>query len=81
MWWFIGTNYNNDAFFVHHAYFLGVDKPYEKLKKALKADIDENIWDELHSTKSRPFAKPKTGKIALKVINHYEDEVMKIISI
>ncbi len=79
--WFIDTNYNGDAFFVHHAYFLGADKPYEKLKKALKADIDENIWEELHSTTSRPFAKPKTGKIAVKVINHYGDEVMKIVEI
>lgn len=79
--WFIDTNYSGDAFFVHHAYFLGADKPYEKLKKALKADINEDVWEELYSTVSRPFSKPKTGKIAVKVINHYGDEVMKIIKI
>lgn len=79
--WFIDTNYNGEAFFVTHAYFLGADKPYEKLKKALKADINEEVWDELYSTTSRPFAKPKSGKIAVKVINHYGDEVMKIIEI
>ncbi|MFH1744564.1 MAG: site-specific DNA-methyltransferase [bacterium] len=79
--WFIDTNYNGEAFFVTHAYFLGADKPYEKLKKALKADINENVWNELYSTVSRPFPKPKTGKIAVKVINHYGDEVMKIIEI
>jgi len=79
--WFIDTNYNGEAFFVTHAYFLGADKPYEKLKKALKADINEDAWDELYSTTSRPFPKPKTGKIAVKVINHYGDEVMKIIEI
>ncbi len=79
--WFIDTNYNGEAFFVTHAYFLGADKPYEKLKKALKADINEDLWDELYSTKSRLFPKPKTGKIAVKVINHYGDEVMKIIQI
>ncbi|MBU4057181.1 site-specific DNA-methyltransferase, partial [Patescibacteria group bacterium] len=79
--WFIDTNYNKEAFFVTHAYFLGANKPYEKLKKALKADIDETAWEELYSTISRPFAKPKTGKIAVKVINHYGDEVMKIIEI
>lgn len=78
--WFIDTNYNGEAFFVTHAYFLGVDKPYEKLKKALKADINEDAWDELYSTTSRPFPKPKTGKIAVKIINHYGDEVMKIIN-
>lgn len=79
--WFIDTNYNGEAFFVTHAYFLGADKPYEKLKKALKADINESAWDELYSTVSRPFPKPKTGKIAVKVINHYGDEVMKIVDI
>lgn len=79
--WFIDTNYNSDAFFVTHAYFLGGDKPYERLKKALKADIDENAWEELYSTVSRPFPKPKTGKIAVKVINHYGDEVMKVVEI
>jgi adenine-specific DNA-methyltransferase len=76
--WFIDTNYNGDAFFVTHAYFLGADKPYEKLKKALKADINEEIWEELYSTVSRPFPKPATGKIAVKVINHFGDEVMKV---
>ncbi|MBU4338618.1 site-specific DNA-methyltransferase [Patescibacteria group bacterium] len=79
--WFIDTNYSGEAFFVTHAYFLGANKPYEKLKKALKADIDEAAWEELYSTISRPFSKPKTGKIAVKVINHYGDEVMKIIEI
>jgi adenine-specific DNA-methyltransferase len=79
--WFIDTNYNGEAFFVTHAYFLGADKPYEKLKKALKADISEGVWDELNSTTSRPFANPKTGKIAVKVINHYGDEVMKVLEI
>jgi adenine-specific DNA-methyltransferase len=79
--WFIDTNYNGEAFFVTHAYFLGVDKPYEKLKRALKADIPEEAWEELYSITSRPFQRPKTGKIAVKVINHYGDEVMKIIFI
>ena len=79
--WFIDTNYNGEAFFVTHAYFLGADKPYEKLKKALKADINEDAWEELYSTTSRPFPKPKTGKIAVKVINHYGDEVMKVVEI
>lgn len=79
--WFIDTNYSGDAFFVTHAYFLGGNKPYETLKKALKADISEDLWDELYSTISRPFPKPKTGKIAFKVINHYGDEVIKVAEI
>jgi adenine-specific DNA-methyltransferase len=79
--WFIDTNYNGEAFFVTHAYFLGADKPFEKLKKALKADINEDLWEELYSTTSRPFPKPKTGRIAVKVINHYGDEVMKVVEV
>lgn len=79
--WFIDTNYNGEAFFVTHAYFLGADKPYEKLKKALKAEINEELWEELYSTTSRPFPKPKTGKVAVKVINHYGDEVMKVVEV
>lgn len=79
--WFIDTNYSGEAFFISHAYFLGGNKPYEKLQKALKADIPEEVWDELYSTVSRAFPKPKTGKIAVKVINHYGDEVMKVIDV
>ena len=79
--WFVDTNYNNEAFFVRHAYFTGADRPYEKLKRALKAEIDEDAWASLYSTKSRPFSKPLTGKIAVKVINHYGDEVLKVYEI
>jgi len=76
--WFIDTDYNGESFFVRHAYFIGVDEPYEKLKRALRAEIDEAAWSSINSTKSRPFPKPKTGKIAIKVINHYGDEVLKV---
>lgn len=76
--WFIDTNYNGESFFVRHAYFTGADEPYEKLKRALRAEIDEAAWSALYSTTSYPFDKPETGKIAIKVINHYGDEVMKV---
>ena len=76
--WFIDTDYNEESFFVRHAYFTGADEPYEKLKRALKAEIDEAVWSSLYSTVSRPFDIPKTGKIAIKVINHYGDEVLKV---
>jgi adenine-specific DNA-methyltransferase len=76
--WFIDTNYSGEAFFVRHAYFTGANEPYEKLKRALRAEIDEAAWSALYSTKSRPFPKPDTGKIAVKVINHYGDEVLKV---
>ncbi|MEX1208774.1 MAG: site-specific DNA-methyltransferase [Acidimicrobiia bacterium] len=76
--WFIDTDYNEESFFVRHAYFTGADEPYKRLKKSLKAEIDEEAWATLYSTESRPFPKPSTGKIAVKVINHYGDEVMKV---
>ena len=63
---------------MRHAYFTGGDEPYEKLKRALRADIDEGAWSTLYSTVSRRFAPPETGKIAVKVINHYGDEVLKV---
>jgi adenine-specific DNA-methyltransferase len=76
--WFIDTNYNGERFFVRHAYFTGADEPYEKLKRALLADIHEDAWSQLYSITTRPFPKPETGKIAVKVINHYGDDVLKV---
>jgi adenine-specific DNA-methyltransferase len=79
--WFIDTDYNGESFFVRHAYFTGGDEPYEKLKRALRAEIDEGAWSTLYSTVSRAFAPPETGKIAVKVINHYGDEVLKVFTV
>ncbi len=79
--WFIDTDYNGESFFVRHAYFTGAEEPYDKLKRALRADIDEAAWSSLYSTTSRPFNKPESGKIAVKVINHYGDEVLKVFAV
>jgi len=76
--WFIDTDYDEESFFVRHAYFLGASDPYKALKTTLKAEIDEEAWATLHSDTSRPFAKPGSGRIAVKVINHLGDEVMKV---
>jgi adenine-specific DNA-methyltransferase len=77
--WFLDTNYDGDAFFVRHAYFTGADDPYDKLRRALRVDISDEAWATINSTVSRPFPRPPTGKVAVKVINHYGDEVMKVI--
>ena len=79
--WFLDTDYDGDAFFVRHAYFTGADDPYERLRRALRADISEEAWATVNSTVSRPFPRPSTGKIAVKVINHYGDEVMKVFAV
>ena len=76
--WFIDTDYNEESFFVRHAYFLGSGDPYKSLKNTLKAEIDMDAWATLNSDISRPFDKPKSGRIAVKVINHLGDEVMKV---
>jgi adenine-specific DNA-methyltransferase len=76
--WFIDTDYNGESFFVRHAYFTGEGEPYDKLKKALRAEIDEDAWSSIYSDTSRPFPAPESGKIAVKVINHYGDEVLKV---
>jgi adenine-specific DNA-methyltransferase len=76
--WFIDTDYNEESFFVRHAYFLGANDPYKALKTSLKAEIDEDAWATLKSDTSRAFDKPEKGRIAVKVINHLGDEVMKV---
>jgi len=79
--WFLDTEYNGESFFVRHAYFTGAGEPYEKLKRALRAELDETAWSKLYSTVSQPFPRPAAGKLAIKVINHYGDEVLKVVSV
>jgi adenine-specific DNA-methyltransferase len=79
--WMIDTDYNEESFFVRHCYFTGDNDPYKRLKTALKADIDAEAWESLYATSSRPFGKPETRKIAVKVINDYGDEVMKVFDV
>jgi len=83
--WFIDTDYNGESFFVRHAYFTGAakdgDGQYDKLKRALRAETDEAAWSTLYSTTSRPFDLPSTGKIVVRVINHYGDEVLKVFNV
>jgi adenine-specific DNA-methyltransferase len=79
--WMIDTNYDEESFFVRHCYFTGDNDPYKRLKTALKAEINEEAWATLYRTTSRPFSKPETGKFAVKVINDYGDEVMKVFEV
>jgi adenine-specific DNA-methyltransferase len=79
--WFIDTDYDEESFFVRHAYFMGANDPYKSLKTALKAEIDEEAWSTLYRDTSRPFKRPSTGRFAVKVINHFGDEVMKVFGV
>ncbi len=76
--WFVDTDYDEESFFVRHAYFLGANDPYKALKTTLKAEIDADAWASLHSAVSRPFPRPASGRIAVKVINRLGDEAMKV---
>ena len=76
--WFVDTDYNEESFFVRHAYFLSANDPYKTLKTTLKAEIDPGAWETLRSDTSRPFPRPASGRIAVKVINHLGDEAMKV---
>ena len=79
--WFIDTDYNRESFFVRHAYFMGANDPYKSLKTSLKAEIDMEAWETLYRDTSRPFARSATGRFAVKVINHFGDEVMKVFEV
>jgi adenine-specific DNA-methyltransferase len=79
--WFLDTDYDYESFFVRHAYFPGANDPYKALKTTLKAEIDEEAWESLKRTRSRPFPRPASGKVAVKVINHLGDEVMKVVGV
>ena len=79
--WFVDTDYNEESFFVRQAYFLGANDPYQSIKTTLKAEIDRDAWESLHSDTSRNFEKPASGRIAVKVINHLGDEVMKVFKV
>jgi len=76
--WFVDSDYNGESFFARQAYFCGMGDPYDKLKRALRAEVDEGAWSMLYKTESYPFDAPKGGKIAVKVINDYGDEVLKV---
>ena len=80
--WFLDTDYDYESFFVRHAYFpSAASDPYKSLRTTLKAEIDEEAWASLKRTRSRPFPKPANGRVAVKVINHLGDEVMKVVGV
>ncbi|MCY1290450.1 hypothetical protein D9M69_05580 [compost metagenome] len=77
----LDTDYDEESFFVRHAYFLGAYDPYKSLKTALKAEIDPDAWETLYAHTSHPFPQPSTGSIALKFINYFGDDVLKVFGV
>ena len=79
--WFLDTDYDGRSFFVRHAYFVGANDPYKALKTTLKAEIDAEAWETIQGTVSREFRRPVGGKIAVKVVNHLGDEVVRVLAV
>lgn len=79
--WFLDTDYSGESFFVRHAYFPRANDPHKSLKRTLKAEINRDAWETLRSDISRPFPMPKTGRIAIKIINHLGEKVMKVMRV
>ena len=66
---------------MRQAYFTGWDDPYNKLKRALRAEVNPEAWEALYKEESEAFERPASGKIAVKVINDYGDEVLKVFEV
>jgi adenine-specific DNA-methyltransferase len=79
--WFIDTDDHEERFFVRHAYVLGANDPYTSLKTTLKAEINDDAWATRYRDTSRPFDTPRSGRIAVNVINHLGDDVMNVLKV
>lgn len=66
---------------VKHAPKTSLFEVPKSLKIALQAEVDEDAWATLYSDTSRPFPRPSSRRIAVKVINHFGDEVMKVFGV
>lgn len=76
--WMVDTDYNEQCFVARQVFFPDNPTLYKALKKMLNNDIDAEEWEAAAGTLSHPFPRPYSNKIAVKVINHFGDEVMKI---
>ncbi|GDY23439.1 hypothetical protein LBMAG56_47860 [Verrucomicrobiota bacterium] len=75
--WFLDTDYNGRVFHVTQAFFPRTGA-WESLKKALKGDYDETVWDHLAGTVSAPFAAGEHQEIAVKVIDDRGNELLVV---
>ena len=68
--WMIDTNYDGKSFFAHRIHFpgKGKDRQIKAFKRDLGARVDPKLWTSMLSTQSAPFPKPKTGRIAVRIV-------------
>jgi adenine-specific DNA-methyltransferase len=75
--WFLDTDYNGLCFHVSQAFFPRTGA-WENLKKALKGEYEESVWDHLSGTTSAPFEAGEQRQIAVKVIDDRGNELMVV---
>jgi adenine-specific DNA-methyltransferase len=78
--WFLDTDYNDLCFHVSQAFFPRTGA-WESLKKALRGEYEENVWDHLAGTVSAPFEAGEQGQIAVKVIDDRGNELLVVKSL
>ena len=75
--WFLDTNYNELSFHVSQAFFPRTGA-WNDLRKALKGDYDDSVWDHLAGTMSAPFEAGEHGQVAVKVIDDRGNELLVV---
>lgn len=75
--WFLDTDYNGLCFHVSQAFFPRTGA-WENLKKALKAEYEESVWEHLAGTVSAPFEAGENGQVAVKVIDERGNELLVV---
>ena len=75
--WLLDTDYNGLCFHVSQAFFPRT-AAWDNLKKALRGDYDETVWDHLAGTTSAPFEPGEHKRIAVKVIDDRGNELMVV---
>jgi adenine-specific DNA-methyltransferase len=75
--WFLDTDYNDLCFHVSQAFFPRTSA-WDNLKKALKGEYEESVWDHLSGTTSAPFEAGEHRQIAVKVIDDRGNELLVV---
>jgi adenine-specific DNA-methyltransferase len=75
--WLLDPDYNNLCFRASQVFFPRTSA-WDSLKKALKADYDESVWDHLSGTRSAPFEAGEQKQVAVKVIDDRGNELLVV---
>ena len=79
--WFLDTDYDGRTFHICQAFFPGDPDAWEKLQRALKAQIDPEAFDRMRGTVSFPFQPGEHRRIAVKVIDFRGNEVVRVLNL